>query len=223
MIALAPGHRSQARYVGAAARLGDGERGDFLARKDLRQHARLHLFRAVVQDRRRADRVAEEAGRHPPATGAGDLLHRDDAHEPVALGSAVALGKSEPHVTDLGCFPVELARKLAGLVPVVGEGLDLARDEAPQALPEGFVFRLVEGARANGVEWLDHGAGMKAEDGSAFPTPPANEETRGSALAGSPIMKALVSGGTSFNRSQMNLSCNLKLASAGTPTPRSST
>jgi len=39
-----------------------------------------------------------------------------------------------------------------------------------------------------------------------------------SALAGSPIMKALVSGDTAFKRSRMNLFCNLKLASAGTPT-----
>ena len=94
MIAVAPRGRAEIRDIGAAAGLGDRERRDFLAREDLRQHARLHLLRAAMQDRRRADRVAEEARRHAAAAGARDLLHRDDAHEAVALGPAVALRES---------------------------------------------------------------------------------------------------------------------------------
>jgi hypothetical protein len=140
VVGIAPRGRPQVRNIGTAARLRDGERGDHLAREYLRQHARLHRFRAAVQDRRRADRVAEEARRYTATACSTDLLHRDDAHEAVTFCSAISLRKAETHIANRGRLFIEFTRELAGLVPIVGEGLDLARDELAQRLPKRLVL-----------------------------------------------------------------------------------
>ena len=99
-----------------------------------------------MKDRRRADRVAEETRPHAAGAAPRDLLHRDDPHEAVAFDAAVALGIAELHVADCGSLLVELAREFAGLVPLVRVGLDLARDEPAQRLPERLVLGRVEWA-----------------------------------------------------------------------------
>src|SRR6185437_6285392 len=102
-----------------------------------------------MQDRRRADGVAEQPGAEAAAAGARDLLHGDDAHEAVALGPAIGLGEAEAHVADGGGLFINLARELARLVPCIGERLDLLGDESAQRLAEGLVLGVVERAHAD--------------------------------------------------------------------------
>ena len=144
-IAVAPRDGPQIGDVGAAARLGDGERGNLLARKDFRQHAGFEFGAAGARDRRRTDRMAVEAGADAAGTGPRQLLHRDDPHEAVGLGPAVRLGKSEPEQADLCRLLVERAGKLAGLVPDMRVGLDLAFDKAAHRVAERDVV--------GGVKW----------------------------------------------------------------------
>jgi hypothetical protein len=84
--------------------------------------------------------VAEEAGRYAATASSTDLLHRDDAHEAVTFCSAISLRKAEAHIANRGRLFIEFTRELAGLVPIVGEGLDLARDELAQRLPKRLVL-----------------------------------------------------------------------------------
>ena len=63
-VGIAPRGRPQVRNIGAAARLRDGERGDLFARKYCGSTRAFISSEPRLQDRRRADRVAEEARRY---------------------------------------------------------------------------------------------------------------------------------------------------------------
>ena len=150
VVAVAPRLGAQVGDVGAAARLGDGERRDLLARQHLRQHPRLHL-------RARGAAIGGE-----PMVWLIRLALTPP--EPARASSCVAMirmkwsaamppyssGKPRP-AADRGRLVIELARKLAGLVPFVGMGLDLARHEAAHHVAERFVLRRVERALRPGT------------------------------------------------------------------------
>ena len=148
MVAVAPRGGAQIRDVGTAARLGDRQRRDLPARQDFRQHPRLEFRRTCACDRRRADRIALQAGGDPAGPGPRQFLHRDDPHEIVDLRAAIFLGKAEAQQPDRGRLLVEFARKPAGLVPLMGKGFDLLLDKAAHHVAIGFVF--------GGIEWARH-------------------------------------------------------------------
>ena len=78
--------------------------------------------------------------------GARQFLRRHDLHELVGGHAAIFFRETEPQQPDLGGLGIELARKLAGLVPFMGIGLDLARHEAAHHVAERLMFRRVERA-----------------------------------------------------------------------------
>jgi hypothetical protein len=146
MVALAPCGGLEVGDVGAAARLGDGERADLLARQDLGQQLALHPFRPQRRDRRRADRVAVQAGIQSAAAVPCHLAGLDDAEERIGRNAAILLGKAELHQPGRGCFPVQFSREFLGLVPLVDERHDLAIDKAAYGLPERLMLGRVERA-----------------------------------------------------------------------------
>ena len=146
MVTLAARRGLEVGDVRAARRLGDGKRADLLAGQDLGQDLALHPFRAQCRDRRRADRVAVQAGVQPAAAMARHLLGLDDAEERIGRHAAILLGKTELQQAGGRGLAVELARKLLGLIPLVDMGHDLALDEAADGAPEGLVLLGIEGA-----------------------------------------------------------------------------
>src|SRR5271166_4092517 len=85
----------------------------------------------------------------------------------------------------------------AGLVPVVGVGLDLAPNEAAETLPERLVLGFIERAQANGVERVgghdsaslgccDRWSATRASSGEAM-VRPASRAMATSALTRSPF------------------------------------
>src|SRR5207302_2068535 len=78
--------------------------------------------------------------------GAREFLRGHDLHELVGGNAAIFFGKAEAEKPDLGGLGIERARKLAGLVPFAGIGLDLSRHEAAHHVAKGFMLRRVERA-----------------------------------------------------------------------------
>ena len=89
-----PRGRRQVRHIRSAARLGDRQRADLLAREHGRQHARFQLRAAGARDRRRADLVREQAGMHAADAGERDLFGEDHVGEQVRGRAAVFLRES---------------------------------------------------------------------------------------------------------------------------------
>ena len=143
-VALRPG--AEIGDVGAAARLGDRERGNLLPRQHLRQHPCLDLGPGGAGDRRRADGVAHQARTDPAGAGARQFLRSHDLHELIGRDAAIFFRKTQAQQPDLGGLGIELARKLAGFVPFMGIGLDLARHEAAHHVAKRFMFRRIERA-----------------------------------------------------------------------------
>ena len=129
MIAVATRLGAQIGDVGAAARLGDRQRRDLLARQYLRQHPRLDLGAGGARDRRRADGVAHQAGADPAGAGPRQFLRGHDLHELVGGDAAIFFRKTQAKQPDLGGLDIEFAGKLAGLVPLTGHR---ARFRAPR-------------------------------------------------------------------------------------------
>ena len=93
-VAVAARRGAQIGDVGAAARLGDRERRYLLARQNFRQHPRLEFRAAGARDRRRADRIALQAGADAAGPGPRQFLDSDDPHEIVDFGAAIFLRES---------------------------------------------------------------------------------------------------------------------------------
>src|SRR5581483_844221 len=163
MVAVAPGARAQIGDIGAAARLGDRERRNLLARQHPRQHPRLNIVARGARNRRRADGVAHQARRDAAGTGPRQLLACHDLHELVGGAAAKLLGKPEAKQPDPGRFTIERAWKLAGLVPLMGERLDLLLDKAAHDLPERLVLA--------GIEWTVHRSRISSNEASNPSTP----------------------------------------------------
>ena len=146
MVAVTPRLGAEIGDIGAAAGLGDRERGNLLTRQHLRQHPRLDLRACGARDRRRTDGMAHQARTDPARAGARQLLRNHDFHELVGGDAAKFFRETEPEQPDLGGFPIKLTRKLAGFVPFMGIRFDLARHEAAHHVAEGLVFGRIERA-----------------------------------------------------------------------------
>ena len=89
--------------------------------------------------------MAHQAGADAAGAGARQFLRGHDLHELVGGDAAELLGKTQPQQADLRGLLIQRARKLAGLVPLMGEGLDLLLDETAHDVAKGFVLGGVEG------------------------------------------------------------------------------
>ena len=188
----------------------------FSPAQDRRQHAGLHRLGAEAGDRRRADGVTVEGGGDAAGARARQLLRIDDAIEAVAGDAAVLLRKAQLQQADGGGLLVKLARKLPGLVPLGGVGLDLARNEPAHRLAEGCVLRCVVGRASLCLRFVKHhttprsqGRSVRSNRGRAldFPSPlrggvrgggnphghPLREEAPGTAAICNPRSTTLVS------------------------------
>src|SRR3546814_5734981 len=103
MIAFSHCGRLEVGDVAAAARLGDAERDDLLAREHRRRNALLELLRSERENRRQADAMRHQRCAEPARADRGQLLGDDEAVEIVeALAvPAILLGRSEEHTSEL--------------------------------------------------------------------------------------------------------------------------
>ena len=108
-----------------------------------------------ARDRRQADAVGHQRRGQPARADAGQLLRlgqRVEDVEAVAV-AAVFLRVAEAQDAGGGGLAVEFAGELAGVLPRVDVGRDLARDEGADRVGDGRVGFVVEGrARAPVVE-----------------------------------------------------------------------
>ena len=123
------------RDVGAAAGLGDRERADLLAGQRRPDEPVDQVGRAVGRDVRQRDAAGEQRG-HQPAGRAGleHPLLQVDRVEQVAALAADRLGERDAEQTLLRGRQVQLARDLAGVLPL----LEVRRHLAPHELARGL-------------------------------------------------------------------------------------
>src|SRR5690606_33569824 len=146
VVAVAPRGGLHPGEVGAGAGLGHRDGGHHLAGHERRQPALLLLLRPVLQqvgqDEVDVHPIAAEA--HP---GAGALLgdHRL-VLEAGLPGAAVLLGHLDAEHPELAELVVEVARRVAGLLPLLVDGGDLRLDERPDGLPERLMVLAEQGA-----------------------------------------------------------------------------
>src|SRR3546814_9975935 len=81
MIAFSHCGRLEVGDVAAAARLGDAERDDLLAREHRRRNALLELLRSERENRRQADAMRHQRCAEPARADRGQLLGDDEAVE----------------------------------------------------------------------------------------------------------------------------------------------
>ncbi len=155
MVAVPDRGRLEVGDVAAAARLGDAERDDLVAREHRRRDALLQFLRAEREDRRQADAVGHQRGAEAPGADRGEFLGDDEAVEIVEAFRmpAILFGVAQAENAGLGGFFVQLARQFAFGLPAVDVRRDLARDEAADALRERLVgFVIIGRTRAPVVE-----------------------------------------------------------------------
>lgn len=97
-----------------------------------------------MRDRRRADRVRHQRADDAARAAARELERADQPMEHVdVLDAAVCVRKADAEQPDSRRLLIQLARKLARLVPVVHVGRDLLRDEPAQRVLQFDVFGAV--------------------------------------------------------------------------------
>ncbi len=144
VVAVAPRGRRDAGDVGPAARLGDREAADQLARQGGSDEPVDQVGVAAGRDVRQGDAAGEEGG-HQPARGArleAALLQRDAVEEVTAL-AADRLGERDAEQALLGGLGVQLPRHLAGVLPRVEVRRDLAAYELAGGRPERLALSRV--------------------------------------------------------------------------------
>jgi hypothetical protein len=136
------GGGSQGGHVGPCARLRDPERADQLAPDPGDEPALLLLLGAELPDRRHGDLgVRSDAGRDAAAAArARELLDPDGVVHVVAPLAAVLGLELEAQEAELTAAVVELAGKLARLLPLLDVRGDLLSDEAPHRLAQLLVL-----------------------------------------------------------------------------------
>ena len=134
-----------ALQVGSGGRLAHRDRADQLAGGQLRQVLLLLRLGAVVQDVGRND-LAVQAVADAGDAGARKLLELDHRIKLVGVGAAIGLGHGGTQETVLAGLVPDRAVHVALLFPGVVEGRDLFFDEAAEAVAEGLVVGVEQGA-----------------------------------------------------------------------------
>src|SRR3546814_9337613 len=104
MVAIAYRRGVLVRDVAAAARLGDAERDDLVAREHRRRDALFQLLRTEREYRRKADAVGHQRRAEATRTDRGEFLGDDETVEIVEALAVPALffGKEQAGGTGLG-------------------------------------------------------------------------------------------------------------------------
>src|SRR3546814_10157029 len=147
MVAIAYRRGFQVRDVAAAARPGDAERDDLVAREHRRRDALFQLLRTEREDRRKADAVGHQRRAEATRTDRGEFLGDDATVEIVeALAvPAIVFGIAQAEDTGFGGLLVQFAGQFAFDLPAVDMRCDLARAEASDALSVGFLVVVLIG------------------------------------------------------------------------------
>ena len=137
--------RAGVARVRPGSRLGEPERGQSLARREVGEPARLLLFAPVHEDRHRPERGVrgdrDRDGRVDPR----QLLDRDRVRDGVAAGAAVLLGDRKPHEAELGQLGDEVVREAALEVELRGDRCHaLSRERSHGVADELLLGREVE-------------------------------------------------------------------------------
>ena len=103
--------RTRRAGVRACVGLGEAERGEPLACREIRQPALLLLVGPVEQDRHRPERRVGRQRDRDRGVHTRQLLDDDRVRDGVRSGSAVLLGNGEPHQPELRELGHELVRK----------------------------------------------------------------------------------------------------------------
>ena len=106
--------------VGAGARLGQPERRELLAGRELGQPFLLLLLGAEEEDRHRAERRVRGHRDRDRRVDPRQLLDRDRVGERVGAGAAVLLGDRHAHQPELGELRDELVREAVLAVELLG-------------------------------------------------------------------------------------------------------
>ena len=144
MVAVAHRARLQRGDVRAATGLGDGERGDLLARDDRSDEAVDLGGAPEADDGWQRDAVAAEThDRSDGLAGEHELLARDEHVRDVAAAASAIRGVADAEQPGAREVTVERAGKLLGLVPGVGVRGDLLLGELARLRSQrGVLVRL---------------------------------------------------------------------------------
>src|SRR5690625_587663 len=140
-VAVAYGSRREVGDVGPAAGFGNGQRSDRLAGERGTYVAVDQVAAAGRHDVRESDTVGEQRGYQArrPSRFDDRLGHHGRVDDGAAL-AADALGISDAEEPDAGGALVELARYLAGILPLGEVRKDLALGESGRALAQRVAF-----------------------------------------------------------------------------------
>ena len=152
MIAVAHRTGPEIGDIGAAARFGDGKRGDLLAREHRAGKAVLLLLRARMRDWRGGDAMAHQRGDQAAAARACKLFGQHDHVEEIGhLGATAGFRKADLQKTCVRCLAVQLAGQDASRFPTIDIGNNLSfqkpADLSAKVLMLGVVERTFVGYR----------------------------------------------------------------------------
>ncbi len=173
LVAVADGAGLDPGYVGAGVRFGDAEAEDLLAANRRRGPLLLLLFGAEREDRgHRHVGLHREAHGQASAVGVDDLLGEHEARVVVAALAAVRDGLIEAEKAELAHAGEHPVRESV-LLPLLGVGLELLDDEAPDRLAQLLVLVGEDEVLARGgevrLEDVSGGHGFGLSSGRAAP------------------------------------------------------
>ena len=136
------GGRARRTRVRSGVRLGQPERGERPARREVGQPLTPLLLGAEVVDRERAERVMRGDGDRDRRVDARQLLDRDRVRERVGAAAAVLLGDRHAHQPELCELGDELVREPLLAVELFGDRRDLLERELSNRVAHQLVFAL---------------------------------------------------------------------------------
>ena len=160
--------------VGARLRLGQPERREPAAAREVGQPLPPLLLGAEQVDRQRPERVVRGDRDRDRRVDPRQLLDRDRVRERVGAAAAVLLRDRHPHQPELGELGDELVREALLAVELLGDRRDLLEREPAHGIAEQLVLG---GEVEVHAERLRHSAGGRAAVGSVVPCPHANSST----------------------------------------------
>ena len=136
------GRRARCTRVRAGVRLGQPERGERLAGREVGEPLTPLCLGAEVVDRERAERVVRGDGDRDRRVDARQLLDRDRVGERVGAAAAVGLRDRHAHQPELRQLGDELVREPLLAVELFGDRRDLLERELSNRVAHQLVFAL---------------------------------------------------------------------------------
>ena len=125
--------------VGAAGRLGEGERGQVILRAERTEKSLLLLGGAAEEDRLEREAVRDDRGRHPAAR-VGELFDDKTLLERSQATAAELGGNVEIHQTQVERLPVDFLGEAGGPVALGRMRRHLGSSELAGQVPKALLF-----------------------------------------------------------------------------------